>query len=188
MLKASTQRLIIILGSFGLMIGTVYMALSLIYPAFLDIQSLRAERQAKIDLKKSQDDAALKIGGLSKQYESLATTQDAFSLMLPITARGPALMNQLQGIARNNFMTLTALSFQYLPIKQVEKTIIQGVGTLRFNMTLSGTYDEMKAFVAQLETNVRVIDLNSLQVEGGAVPRKDTLEYNLIGDAYYQTQ
>ncbi len=188
MIKPSTQRLTIILGSFLLLVGTVYVLVSYVYPTFLDIQELRAERQIRIDLKQTQDDAETKIGDLARQYASLATTQEAFSLMLPIGPEAPSLLNHLQGIARNNSLRVNTISFQYQPIKPSAATLVQGLGVLRATMALNGRYEDLKLFISQLETNVRIIDLNSLQINGGAVPRKDTFDYNVIADAYYQVE
>ena len=188
MIKASTQRLIVIMGSFALLIGTIYTGLSLVYPSFNVIRELRAERQNKANLINTQNDAEKKIGDLTKQYEGLSTTQDAFSLMLPIKPDIAVLMNQLQGIAKNNSLRLRSTSLQYLPIRQEERMVARGLGVLRINMALSGNYNDLKKLISELETNVRIIDVNYLRVEGGAIPRRDSLSYNLTIDAYYQAE
>ena len=187
MIKPSTQRLIIIIGSFLLLVGTVYVFLSFVYPSFLEIQSLRGERQARIDLKQIQDDAEKKIGELSRQYASLATTQEAFSQILPIGVNAISVLNQVQGIARNNSLRVNAISFQYKPVKPSRGTLVQGIGVLQVTMTMNGRYEDLKSFIAQMETNVRIIDLNSLRIDGGAVSKKETFDYSLTADAYYQT-
>ncbi len=188
MIKPSTQRLAIIIGSFLLLAGTIYILASYVYPTFLEIQSLRAERQVRIDLAQTQEDAEKKIGDLARQYAGLATTQEAFSLMLPIGPEAPSLLNHLQGIARNNSLRVSAISFQYQPIKPATQSLVQGIGVVRATMSLNGRYEDLKTFINQIETNVRIIDVNSIQVNGGAVPRKDTFDYNLIADAYYQVE
>lgn len=187
-IKPSTQRLAIILGSFLLMVGTVYVLASYVYPTFLEIQILRAERQVRIDLKRTQDDAEKKIGDLARQYASLATTQEAFSIMLPIGPNSPMLLNQLQGLARNNSLRVSNIAFQYQPVKPGGNTLVRAMGVLRATVALNGRYEDLRNFISHLETNVRIIDLSSLQISGGSIPRKDTFDYTLIADAYYQLE
>lgn len=188
MIKPSTERLIIIIGSFFLLVGTVYAFTSFVYPTFLEIQNLRAERQARIDLKTTQDDAEKAIGELTRQYAGLATTQEAFSLMLPIGPETPTLLNQLQGIAKNNSIRVNSMAFQYQPIKPAKNTLVQGIGVIRVTMSMNGRYESLKGFIAQMETNLRIIDLNSLRIDGGAVPRRETFDFNITADAYYQVE
>lgn len=185
-MKDSTKRLIIILGSFTLLVAILYLFFSKVMTSFSGIQVLRAEKLAKEILLENQDEAERKIGELFKQYSGLSKTQEALSLILPIGSNTPTLMNQIQGIARNNLIQINSLFFQYLPIKQSGREIVNGVGTLRVSLSLSGTYDSFKSFISQLETNVRIIDVDNMRVEGGAVPRKDVFSYNLLIDAYYQ--
>lgn len=185
-IKASTQRLIIIFGSFFLMIGCLYVFFSLIYPTYQDIQVLRAERDSKALLLSTQNEAAEKIGALLNQYSSLTTIQDALSLMMPIGTATSSLVNDIQGLAQSNSLALTGINFQYLPIRPSVQTVVRGVGTIRMGVTMTGTYVNLKNFISQLETNSRILDVSSLRADGGAVSNRDVLTYNLVVDAYYQ--
>lgn len=188
LIKPSNQRLIIIIGSFLLLVGTVYIFLSFVYPSFQEIQTLRAERQARLELKKEQEDAEKKISELTKFYtDELSDTQRLFSSYLPVGPEAPVVLNHLQGIARNNGLDVSSISFQYQPVRpSPADSLIKEVGVLRITMSMVGRYEELKTFISQVETNVRILDVHSLRVDGGAVPRKEEFDYTLTVDAYYQ--
>lgn len=188
LIKPSNQRLIIIIGSFLLLVGTIYVFLSFVYPSFQGIQTLRAERQARLELKKEQEDAEKKIGELTKFYtDNLSTTQRLFSSYLPVGPEAPVVLNHIQGIAVSSGLDVGSISFQYQPIRSAQAdSLIKGVGVLRITMSMVGRYEELKTFISQVETNIRILDVHSLRIDGGAVPRKEEFDYTLTVDAYYQ--
>ncbi len=187
-MKPSTQRLIIILGSFALMIASIYVLVSLLIPSYQGVQSLRLQRAQAVNLYENQVEASNKIGGLINQYNSLATVQEALSVILPTEPQTSILMNDVQALAANNSVVLNSISFQYPPIAKAPSSIVLGLGTIRITANLTGSYESFKAFLRDIETNIRVIDVNSLRIDGGGVSKQTNLTYNLIMDAYYQSK
>ena len=52
------------------------------------------------------------------------------------------------------------------------------------SLTLSGNYSEIKSYLGSLETNVRVMDVKRLSLNGGT--EGETLSYDIVVNAYYQ--
>ena len=185
-MRSSTKRILVILASFGLLVGSMYTYLSLIVPTYLDIQKLRAERLYEQDILASQKRAEQAVDKLLGEYESLGKIQEALSILLPRDIDVTSIVNQLQGMARNSQMTLQSVSFQYLPIKESADPFIQPIGVVRATMNLFGTYQGIKSYIQALESNVRIMDLDSLKIDGGARPNREIFNYSLIVDIYYQ--
>lgn len=188
-MRSSTKRILVILGSFGLMMGSLYVYLSMIIPAYAEIQELRAERQTRLEILAKQTEAQNAINTLIGQYQSIAGTdqQRVIAAMLPTGIDIPSVVNQIQGMARTNALSIQSISFQYLPIKQGENDLVKSVGVIRVSQSLAGSYAAFKNYVQALETNVRLMDLNSLRIDAGArAIVRDVFSYNLVADVYYQ--
>ncbi|HEY4496939.1 MAG TPA: type 4a pilus biogenesis protein PilO [Candidatus Paceibacterota bacterium] len=168
--------------------GSIYIYLSLIRPVYSEVQELRGERSSRIELLNNQDRATSLVNNLLSKYRGLSNVEDALSLILPNKEGVPTLINQLQVIANINNLSFDSSSLQYLALTQGGDAIISPLGTIRITMVLRGTYDNFKKYLSALETNNRLIDLNSLRIEGGGVRGRDALTYNLVVDSYYQAE
>ena len=187
MTKGSTQRLLSIFGSFALIILTAYVYSSLLQPAFADVQQLKGERQARASLADQYEKAAVEVKRLIAEYQNSVELEEAFSETLPKSNPDmPAILNQLNGIANLSGLVMESVSFQLRPIKRTGSQIVNGLGTVRTTLRLSGSYEDLKEYIDLLEHNVRVMDVGALKIEGGATPGRSSYNYNLVVDIYYQ--
>ena len=186
-MKASTKRLLVILGNFGLIFGSFFIYFSLIVPTYQEIQQIRGELESRRILHAEQQEAERVIEELEGEFVQLAIFREALSNNLPINEDIPSVLNQFQGIARLSRISLRSLSFQYLPLPQTEDLLVRPIGVIRVNVSLTGDYSGLKSFVSLLETNIRIMDLTSLRVDGGAGANPNNLIHNLIVDVYYQS-
>lgn len=186
-MKPSTYRLLSIIGSVFLLIAAVVVYSKLVNPAYDEIQQLRDKREANIKLLQEQNDAILEVKRLLNEYQSLTQIQENISLALPNEEEVPSIINQLQGLAKINSLDIESLSLQYPPLKSsAVDSLTEPLGTIRVTMRLSGDYRNLRPYLENLETNIRLIDVYSLNIEGGAIPGKTKLIYNLVLDTYYQ--
>ena len=175
-----------ILGSFALIFGSFFVYFSLIVPTYQEIQQLRGELYARQSQYADQQRAEEAINKQVGVFRGLADIQEGISNSLPIEADIPSILNQIQGIARLSRISLQSLSFQYLSLPQPTDPLIQPVGVVRVDINIFGNYASLKSFISALETNVRIIDLNSLRVDGGAGSSQN-LTHNIVVDIYYQS-
>lgn len=185
-MKPSTYRLLSILGSSFLLIAAVIVYSNLVYPAYNEIQKLRDQRKADLNLLQEQGEAINAVNRLLSEYQSLAQIQENISMVLPNKEGVPSVINQLQGLARINNLNIDSLSLQYPPLKASADSLIKPLGTLRVTVRLNGDYKNLRPFLEDIETNIRLMDVYSLGIEGGGVPGKIKLTYNLVLDTYYQ--
>ncbi len=185
-MKSSTYRLLSILGSSLLLIAAVIVYSNLVHPAYNEVQRLRDQRAANLNLLQEQSEAINVVQRLLSEYQSLAQIQENISTILPNKEEVPSVINQLQGLATVNNLNIESLSLQYPPLTTSADPLIKSLGTLRVTIRLNGDYKNLSPFLGDLETNIRLMDVYSLGIEGGGVPGKNKLIYNLVLDTYYQ--
>lgn len=185
-MKPSTYRLLSILGSVFLLIGAVVIYSNFIRPAYDEIQNLRDKKKTSINFLQEQKEAIDAVNRLLNEYQSLAQIQENISMVLPNEENIPSIINQFQGLAKINNIDIESLSLQYPPLKSSTDLLIKPLGTVRATMRLNGDYRSLRPFLENLETNIRLTDVYSLNIEGGGIPGKNKLIYNLVLDTYYQ--
>jgi len=188
-MRASTYRLISILGSLTLLILAVVSYTNLVLPAYNQVQSLRSEQEG-IKATIAQDQQAVTtVKALVGQYQTLSQLSDNISQILPIEDDVPGAVYQLQGLASSRNLVVQSLALQYLPIHPVvSDSLAQPVGTLQISVILNGSYSDFKLFLGDLESNIRLMDVSSVHISGGGITNNNKLTYSMVVDAYYQQQ
>lgn len=189
-MRASSYRLLSILGSLALLVAALLVYTNMVVPAYNQVQMMRGE-QVGIQETITQDKAAVStVQNLVGQYQTESQLEDNISQILPTDPDVPDVVNQIQGLASANTLTLQSLAIQYLPIQAVSsQELIDPVGTIQLNISLSGQYDNFKSFLQGLETNIRLMDVSSIHIDGGgSTTGNGNLSYSLIVDTYYQEQ
>ncbi len=186
-MKSSTYRLLSILGSLAFLVGAVIVYTNLVQPAYSEVQDLRSKKTALQDTIAQDEQAVSTVNNLLGQYQSLSQLRDSLSNILPTEERVPEAVYQLQGIAAARQIEIQSLSLQYLPIQAVQPgSLTKPLGTLSVTIRLSGTYPNFKLFLGDLETNIRLMDVSSIKIEGGNIPGATKLTYTVVVNAYYQ--
>jgi Tfp pilus assembly protein PilO len=179
------RRLIGVAISLALFIGSAVIFFSLILPVSGEIQDLRGEQEALKSAFQEESATLETVKRLFEQYGGVANLQDTLSLALPTEKDVPSIINQLQGIAKTRGVIMDSLDLQLLPIRAVsEESAIRPVGVIRIEVNVQGSYEAIKDYIDAIETNVRVMDVQTVLVEGGT--EGEVLSYNLIIYSYYQ--
>ena len=169
------------------MIAAVVVYSRLVSPSYNDVQLLRDKKEATQKLLQEQKGAIDEATRVLNEYQGLTQIQDNISMVLPSKEEVPSIINQLQGLARINNLDIESLSLQYPPLKTVPAdSLVQPLGTVRVTMRLSGDYRNLRPYLEDVETNIRLIDVYSINVEGGGIPGKTGLVYSIVLDTYYQ--
>ncbi len=185
-MKPAAQRLIGILSSLMLIIGSLFAYSSLLIPKYNDIQNLRGERSALTGLLDEEQQAVDAVQTLIRQYSSVADLREGLSVTLPGKEEVASMINQFQGIASSNGILMESLSIRPLAIEPTgPEKIVRPVGALRVSMNLIGDYESLKKYLKAIETNVRIMDVQSIQVENAGFTA-GPYEYQIEVDTYYQ--
>ena len=173
-MKASTKRSLSLIGSALLLIGAAVLYTSAIKPAYRNIQQLRASLIAKTNLFNEQKEIISRVKALLNQYQSAARLQETISLALPPDEAVAPLFQQVFAISQASGIKIQSFGLTAEAIKP------DGLGTLKLNLGLQGSYESLKSFLQSIETNIRVMDVTQLGTQ------KDLHSVSLT--TYYQTK
>lgn len=191
-MKASTKRILSILISASLMIAVIIIFLKLIKPAYVEVQNLRGEINARVILLEDQTKAVSQVQNLISQLQeqNISQFQEQISLILPLTESVPQALSQYQTIAQVNGLNIQSAGLNYLAIKPSASNIslAKRIGTVRFKLKILGSYEALKTFMQAVETNVRLTDLVELKISRAGQPKQNLYLNEVVVDAYYQTQ
>ena len=188
-MKASTKRFSSILLAILIFIASLFIYSSLIRPAYSEIKSLRAEIASRLKLINKNEVFVQQVKKLLTEYQDVAKVQETTSLILPLEQNTPQTVNQINGLSEFNKLTIEFLSVQQLAIKPSDQPgLVKGLGVLRYNLRLTGTYENFKLFLQAAETNVNLMDLVSLKIEQATKSAQDNLSYTITMDTYYQAE
>lgn len=172
-MKASTKRSLSLIGSALLLISAITLYTNAIKPAYQNIQQLRASLIAKTNLFNEQKEIISRVKDLLNQYQSAAKLQETISLALPPDEAVASLFQQIFAISQASGISIQSFGLTAEAIKS------NGLGTLKLNLGLKGSYESVKAFLQAIETNIRVMDVSQLTMQ------KDLHTVSLT--TYYQT-
>jgi len=186
-MRASSKRFTSILLAILMFIASLFIYSSLILPAYSEIINLRAEVVSRTQLVTEEEASIGQVQKLLSEYQDVAAIQDTISLILPVSQNVALGVSQISGLSKINNLIIDSLSMQELAIKpSTQSNLVKGIGTLRFNFHLIGSYENFKAFLQNLETNITLIDLASLKVDSGSKVGGNIFSYNITADMYYQ--
>ncbi|MFH1188793.1 MAG: type 4a pilus biogenesis protein PilO [bacterium] len=188
-MKASSYRLLIIVASMTFVIGSIFVYTQFIRSVYGEIQVLRAKRDSAMQTLALTQQSIESIKRLSEKYDSLTELKDNFSLMLPSRADLPAIINQIEVLAKQNDVKVTTLTVEYVNPKArlgEKVSTLRPIYSLLIDMRLAGEYTDMKDFLESIQTNTRIMDVVSLKINGGGSSAKNSLEYSIIIQTYYQ--
>ncbi|MBI5079650.1 hypothetical protein HZB06_03245 [Candidatus Wolfebacteria bacterium] len=191
-MKASSKRTLSILLSIFLFIGSLAIYAYLLKPAYEKVKIQKSEIASRLETVKEYEGIISRIKNLLGQYENAAQAQETMSVILPIDQNVPESINQINGLAYFNNLTIDRLSIRQLAISPSNDklNLIKGIGVLRVNIHLKGDYGAIKSFIHNLETNLNLMDLVSLRFEPVAAGAKGSnfFDYSAEIDTYYQAK
>ncbi|MEK7146987.1 MAG: hypothetical protein AAB772_01890 [Patescibacteria group bacterium] len=193
-MKASTKRILSMLTSSFLFIGSLVVYSSYILPSYESIKKLRGEVAVKQQALDDQDNAIKQVQALIRQFESVSDLQGKISLFLPLEENIAQSLAQLESLSRISGVSLNSVIPQYVASDSAVKkkeglaSIIKSVGKIRFTVRASGSYEGLKNFIKGLGDSIRIFDVSDFKVDGSSDSANDFYIINLSLDNYYQTQ
>lgn len=151
-----------------------------IKPEYELVITLRAALAGKLRLLKEQERIITSVQNLLAQYEGAARIQEGVSLALPEGEEGAAIFNQINALVSGNGLRLLSFDLANLPARPApaESLIVEDLGVLEAALRLSGSYANFKKFIEGIETNIRLMDVETIHIE------KDN--YVVVLKTYYQ--
>ncbi|MBN2197890.1 type 4a pilus biogenesis protein PilO [Candidatus Wolfebacteria bacterium] len=189
-MRSSGKRIFSILVSILMLIGALFIYATFMKPAYSQIKNLRTEVSSRLDFINKHENYIQEVKKVLNEYQNITEITQTTSLILPINRDIALGLNQINGIAFLNNLSIELLGVQEMAISPSSQlSFIKGVGNLRFNLRLVGSYENFKSFIQAIETNITLIDLVSLKIDpilGGGAAKN--FNYTIILNTYYQTE
>lgn len=188
-MRSSSKRLMSILLAGVLFIGTLVVYANFIQPEFKKLKDLRSEVYSKERAFNEHKRAVLKVQDLVAKFKGSAQLKETVDMALPAGPNVTQVLGQMHAIARTNQVTITGLSVKPMPFEADKKTLVRRIGKLQIDVIVVGSYDGVKNFTKALETNIRVADVKTMNIQSGrenGSRSSETLAVNLGIQVYYQ--
>lgn len=127
--------------------------------------------EALNSVRSSEDSSALQVILDALPSESNA---DALGASLQVRFAG-----EVSGLKVDSLVPINSDSDNYTAN---DGSVGSGSSSIGFTMSVSGSADMLKEFLARLERSIRVIELSSIDIRAGS----DGLTMSIIGQAYYE--
>lgn len=197
-MKQSAKRFISSVVSLLFIVGSFVTFFNFVQPAYREVLDLKGTLASLESFKTEQDAAVKDIQALVGTYNNSQEVRDTVSLALPLSPSLAEAVAQVNGLVVNN--NLSAQSYGLSPISEpvlteevrrqlgtgLEGIVVQPVSPINFNIRLTGSYEDFKSFLAQLQTNVRVFDVKIITIQPAAQPDENLYFYDLTVATYYQ--
>jgi Tfp pilus assembly protein PilO len=177
-----------------LMVLIILICFGLGYFVFMPIASnynLERIKTANLDREKNNlNDKQIVLKGLQTDLDQRAPFIDLTNNAMPTTSQIPELLVTLSQLASNNSLYMT--NFSPKP-EDVPKTgTIVEYSTVKVEFDVKGSYLDLKQFLKDIESNLRPINITSINISGGGEISKETsteiLQFNVNCEVYYKAQ
>lgn len=180
-------------GSLVLVVLAIIVYFDFTQPIYQESQDIRAKMHSRQVFVDSQTSAINQVQTLIKSYQGQGQLQQLVSLALPIDPSPEAALLQLDAIAQLNRLgtdayTVVTSGAQRSSVKTTASSTAQvgPLGTLRLQTKLTGTYSDLKNFLHNIETNIRIFDVQSISITPASKTAQDIFSFDVAIVAYYQ--
>ena len=163
-MKPSTKRILSILFSGLLFIASLVVYANLIRPATAEISDKRSVVFFKNETFQNQQSAAVRVQDLITQSEGIPRLQGSISSMIPTDPNVTQILNQLDAIVRSSRVDLSSFSISLSPFLSSGQPLVRRLGVLNVNFSVFGPYEGIKSFLQNVETNIRLFNVDSIQI------------------------
>ncbi len=201
-MKHATQRLFSFAIAILLILAALFVFFNLVQPAYQKAQELKAEKYSKDNFYANQQATLKQVEATVAAYQGSGNPQALASLALPPVKDEADLVNQINvlasryGLAIQNITLSTpgAKSTQGKPritnaggtSAQSTSTLVKPIGVIMAQMRIGGSYTSFKSFLANLESNIRIMDVGGLAIVPVGKPNQDYYTFDIAISAYYQ--
>lgn len=199
-MKQSVKRMISSVIALLLIVGAFTVFVYEVEPAYNEIAVIQANLQAQETLFAKQEEIIQKVQKITGTYEQGARAREEMAQILPNDSEVATALYQIGGIAQVRNLTARsfAVSFPAAPSAAKTKTISTGsdaqkklvaerpIGTMTIRVELVGSYENFKAFLSNIETNIRLFDVKNITIQPIGKSNEDLYSYSVTVAAYYQ--
>ena len=200
-MRASTKRILSAMLSLLFIFSAFVIVAMLIKPAYEETQKLKADALSRENALNNQKVLVDQFKKLLSQYDSQEKVQENLSLILPQNPAIGEALTQINGLLDLNRLNVLSFninrpllqSYSSSNINSTSTQVIKPLGTIDINFKVVGNYSDFKNFLNQLETNIRIFNIKTLNISPVIIVSGDknqsqnkTLSYDISITTYYQ--
>ncbi len=196
-MKQNTKRLSSALISILLVVAALLVYFDFIIPAYQDLQTAKGQEVSQAALLDNEKKVVTQVQNIIKAFQGQSQSAAQVNLALPIGQNISGALAQLYGLAAADNVGMDSISIAAGIVPQAQAAagnIVKPMGSVTFQLTVQGTYENFKTFLKDLETNIRIFDVKGFSVHPGVVLAnrrggtitQDNFIYNLTIATYYQ--
>ena len=192
-MKQSTRRLASFAVALVLFFGAIVLFSGFVRPAYTEAQKVKGELLGKENLLQNQRSAIEQVKSLVAAYEGEGNFAEVVALALPQNKNESEAIYHIGKIAELNQLAVQSIAVNAPGIQNVTAAARGGsgltkpVGSLNIQVRLSGTYAHFEAFLENLETNIRVMDIKNLSITPAGRSNQDFYLFDITVATYYQS-
>jgi len=171
-------------------IAAIFVYSNFVSPAYSEIKDLRAELLSNSQAANEQQSAIAQIQNLLKEQENISSIENVIGTILPLSQNVGLSLSQISSLAAINNLKLESLTVTKRANKpSSNQKLVKSIGVLRFSFQVSGTYENFKAFLKAIETNIALMDLVDLKIEPVQILKTGGGNFSFTAnmETYYQT-
>lgn len=200
-MRASTKRILSAALSLIFIFLAFVVFVMLIKPSYEETQKLRADVLSRQNFIQNQKSLTEQFKKLVSQYDSQEKAQENISLILPQNPAIGEALTQINGLLDLNHLNVLSFninrpllqSYSSSNTNSTSTQVIKPLGTIDINFKVVGNYSDFKNFLNQLETNIRIFNVKTLNISPVIIASGDknqiqnkTLSYDISITTYYQ--
>jgi Tfp pilus assembly protein PilO len=185
------------------LVASLLIFFDLIEPAYGNLQMEKGQQLSDQQFLSSEQDTVAKAQQLLTDYQNDMKDEANLSLAMPSGPDVAGGLAQIYGIAAASGIAVQTIDIsspavQVPPVQPgstplTASQIVKPIGNITFQIAGTGSYEAFKAFLATLETNIRIFDLASLSMQpllstqtSKSAVNADLFTYNISATTYYQ--
>ncbi len=191
-MNQSSKRFTSMLVAVLLIIAAFVVFFDLIQPTYSDLETMKGQQISLAKQLDSEQQLVANFQQLLSKYNSDTQTQQVLAAAMPSGPDVAGALAQIYGTAAADRLAVQGIAIS-APAPQVSQTTnptVKAPGVVTFQVTAGGSYDGIKQFLADLETNIRIFDVTSMSVQPGGVSGKAGSNFFILtvtASTYYQS-
>lgn len=196
-MKQTTKRFISMILSLVFLVAAFIVYINFTVGAYDRIQDIKSDVLGRQNLVENQRAAVNQVQKLIETRRGEEQLSGVVSLTLPTEQDMGGAVAQLYGLSAVNKISAQVFQSSVGGVKNLAPasgnkneptSLVKPIGSMVFQVKLVGAYEDFKNFLRKLETNIRLFDVQNLNIQAAGKMDQDLYVYDLIVAAYYQNQ
>ncbi len=174
-----TKNIIIIVLILGFIASVIFLDIPMVQGVLDTRKSIENQQKTLIE----KNEFIETVSSLATKYKGNEDVLNQLRFILPNDEDIPNLVVQLEALAVSNGIILSDTT-----ITKAEKDENSPIdyAIININLRLNGSYEAFKSFLASVENNMRLIDIDTINFQAEGVENSKTFDFDVIFKTYYQ--